>query len=381
MRLHEYQAKRILTKFGVAVPDGRVASNAGDAQVVAEELGGQVVVKAQVLAGGRGKAGGIRLVKNHESVEEIASIILGMEIAGLSVRKVFVEKAIKFNKEIYVAVTIDHSARCPVLIASGEGGGNIKAAVQQNPGSLARAYIDPLIGLMDYQIRNVAASIDLPRENWRAFEHTAKGLWLAYTGCDAVLAEINPLVATQDGGLVALDAKFILDDNALSRHMDLAEMRDISARSQVENEARKYGLTYHKLEGQIGCMVNGAGLAMATMDIIKLLGGKPANFLDIGGHAGAEKVTLALNVILSDPQVKALLIVIFGGLTRCDEVAIGLQNALLGLGKTIPIVVRLEGKYAEDGCEILRNSDVIIEHSLVGAAQKVIDVTGEGDSQ
>ncbi|MEJ2599609.1 MAG: ADP-forming succinate--CoA ligase subunit beta [Anaerolineales bacterium] len=372
MKLHEYQSKQLFAKYGIPIPNGRVAATAAEAKQIAEELGGRVVVKSQVLVGGRGKAGGIRLAKNPEEAEDLATTILGMEIKGLPVRKVLVDQAANIDREIYLGVTNDRAARKPVLISSAAGGVEIEEVARETPEKIVRVHIDPLLGLRDYQTRDIAAGIDLPREHWKTFGHICKGLWQVYNACDATLAEINPLVITEENQIIAVDGKMLLDDNALFRHPDLAEMRDLDVEAASEIEARKYGLSYIKLEGDIGCMVNGAGLAMTTMDIIKLFGGEPANFLDIGGGAGAEKVAAALRIILSDPNVKAVLFNVFGGITRGDEVAHGVLSALEELQPHIPMVTRLVGTNAEEGRQILSDANMITAETLAEAAQKAV---------
>lgn len=374
MKLHEYQSKQIFAKYGVAIPRGRVAASASDAKQIAEELGGKVVVKAQVLVGGRGKAGGIRLARSPKEAAELATLILGMEIKGLPVRKVLIDEAASFSKEIYLGITNDRAARRPVIMASAAGGVDIEEVAAQTPEKIIKIRIDPLMGLRDYQARDLAVSIDLPRELWRSFSEIARGLWSAYQSCDATLAEINPLVITTNQHLLALDGKMDIDDNALFRHPDLNEMRDLDVEDWAEVEARKYGLSYISLDGEIGCMVNGAGLAMATMDMIKLSGGEPANFLDIGGGAGAEKVAAALRIILADKKVKAVLFNIFGGITRCDEVARGMLSALNEVHTNVPMVVRLVGTNAEEGRQLLAEAKMATAETLLEAAQKAVAV-------
>jgi succinyl-CoA synthetase beta subunit len=372
MKLHEYQSKSIFARYGVPIPRGRVAATAVEARQIAEELATRVVIKSQVLVGGRGKAGGIRLAKTPKEAEDVATAILGMEIKGLPVRKILVDEAANISKEIYLGITNDRNARRPVMIASAAGGIEIEEVAHLTPEKIIKVHIDPLLGLRDYQARDVAGAIDLPRTYWRSFGEIARGLWQAYSDTDATLAEINPLVITADNRLVALDGKMVLDDNALFRHPDLAEMRDLDIEAPAEIEARKYGLSYIKLDGQIGCMVNGAGLAMATMDIIKLSGGEPANFLDIGGGASAEKVAAALRIILSDGNVKAVLFNIFGGITRCDEVARGILVAMNEVKPKVPMVTRLVGVNAEEGRQILSEANMITADTLLEAAQKAV---------
>jgi succinyl-CoA synthetase beta subunit len=374
MKLHEYQSKQLFAKYGVPIPRGRVASSADEARQIAEELGGRVVIKSQVLVGGRGKAGGIRLAKSPKEAAELATMVLGMEIKGLPVRKILVDEAVGITKEIYLGITNDRSARRPVMMASPAGGVDIEEVAVQTPEKIIKIHIDPLLGLRDYQARDMAVSIDIPRESWRQFGEIAHGLWRAYQENDATLAEINPLVTTSDQRLLALDGKMIVDDNALFRHADLNEMRDLGAEDPLEVEARKYGLSYINLDGNVGCMVNGAGLAMATMDIIKLCGGEPANFLDIGGGASAERVAAALRIILADPKVKAVLFNIFGGITRGDEVARGVLAALKEVKPKVPMVARLVGTNAEEGLRLLADANMITAETLVDAAQKSVAI-------
>jgi len=372
MKLHEYQSKQYFAKFGIPIPKGRVAATAVEAKTIAEELGSRVVIKSQVLVGGRGKAGGIRLAKTPEEAQEVATQILAMEIKGLPVRKVLVDEASSISQEIYLGITNDRAERKPVMMASAAGGVDIEEVARTHPEKIIKVHIDPLLGLKDFQARDIAAGIDLPREHWRMFGQIAHGLWQAYCASDSTLAEINPLVITSDNHLLALDGKIVLDDNALFRHCDLAEMRDLDAEVDSEIEARKYGLSFIKLDGSIGCMVNGAGLAMTTMDIIKLFGGEPANFLDIGGGAGAEKVAAALRIILSDSNVKAVLFNVFGGITRCDEVARGILEAMDEVKVEVPMVVRLVGTNAEEGRQILADANMITAETLADAAHKAV---------
>jgi succinyl-CoA synthetase beta subunit len=372
MKLQEYQSKHIFARYGIPIPRGRIAATAGEAKQIAEELGSRIVIKAQVLIGGRGKAGGIRLAKNPKEAEDVATSILAMDLKGMPVRKVLVDEAASIEKEIYLGITNDRAANRPVMMASAEGGVDIEEVAATNPEKIIRVHVDPLLGLRDYQARDIATGIDLPRSYWRAFGEIARGLWNAYTESDASLAEINPLVITSEHRMVALDGKMVIDDNALFRHSDLAEMRDMDSEAPAEIEARKYGLTYIKLDGEIGCMVNGAGLAMATMDIIKLYGGEPANFLDVGGGAGADKVAAALRIILSDHHVKAVLFNIFGGITRGDEVARGILTAMAEVKPKIPMVIRLVGTNADEGRRLLAEANMITADTLADAAQKAV---------
>jgi succinyl-CoA synthetase beta subunit len=372
MKLHEYQSKQIFSKYGIPIPKGRVAATAGEAKNIAEELGGRVVIKSQVLVGGRGKAGGIKLAKDPAEAEQLATQILGMEIKGLPVRKVLVDEAASIDQEIYLGITNDRAARKPVIMASAAGGVDIEEVAVTAPEKIIKVHVDPLLGIKDYQTRDIASGIDLPREYWKPFGEIVKALWNAYSDNDATLAEINPLVISK-GKLVALDGKMVIDDNAIFRHSNLNEMRDLDVEAPSEIEARKYGLTFIKLDGNIGCMVNGAGLAMATMDIIKLFGGEPANFLDIGGGAGADKVAAAMRIILSDPSVKAILFNVFGGITRGDEVAKGILAAMKEVQPKVPMVIRLVGTNAEEGRRLLANANMITAETLADAAQKAVN--------
>ncbi len=372
MKLHEYQSKQIFSRYGIPIPKGKIATTADEARSIAVELGGRVVIKSQVLVGGRGKAGGIRLAKDPKEAEDTAAQILAMEIKGLPVRKVLVDEAAAISKEIYLGITNDRAARKPVMMASSAGGVEIEEVARTTPEKIIKSHIDPLLGLKNYQARDIAIGIDLPKEHWKLFNQIASGLWQAYLDSDATLAEINPLVITEDQRLIALDGKMLIDDNALYRHPDLADMRDLDVEAPAEVEARKYGLTYIKLDGNIGCMVNGAGLAMTTMDIIKLFGGEPANFLDIGGGAASDKVAAALRIILTDSNVKTVLFNIFGGITRGDEVARGILIALDEVKTTIPMVVRLVGTNAEEGRKLLSDAKMITAETLADAAQKAV---------
>lgn len=372
MKLHEYQAKNLYAKYNIPIPRGRIAASASEARRLCEELGGKVVIKAQVLVGGRGKAGGVRLVKSPEEAEEVTTQILSMKIKDLPVRKVLVDEAVSISREIYLGITNDRVAQRPVLIASGAGGVDIEEVARKSPAKIARMEIDSLLGLRDYQVRDIALSIDLPRQFWRPFGEIIYALWKVYTDCDATLAEINPLVITAENHLVALDAKIDLDENALFRHPDLSDLRDIDGEDWAETQGRKFGVSFVKMEGDIGCMVNGAGLAMATMDIITHFGGKPANFLDIGGGASSEKVAAAIRLILADKNVKAILINVFGGITRCDEVAEGLVNACARVDSDVPMVVRLVGTNEDKARRILSGASLVYADSLVEGAQKAI---------
>jgi succinyl-CoA synthetase beta subunit len=372
VKLHEYQSKRLFAQYGVPIPRGDVATTPDEAREIAARLGGRVVIKSQVLVGGRGKAGGIRLAKDANEAGRVAGQILGMNIKGLTVKKVLVDEAADIATEIYLGIVIDRSRRRPVVMASSEGGVEIEEVARTEPERIVKVAIDPFLGLQQYQGRELAFGIGLSKDLTRDFVKIAEGLYNAFVGCDASLAEINPLVVTGDGKLLAVDGKILLDDNALFRHFELAEMRDADEDTPEEQEARRHGLSYVKLDGEIGCMVNGAGLAMATMDITKLYGGAPANFLDIGGGAQAEKVTAALRIILSDPNVKAVLFNIFGGITRCDEVAKGILEALREVPTTVPMVTRLVGTNEEEGRALLASAKMMTAATLAEAAQMAV---------
>jgi succinyl-CoA synthetase beta subunit len=379
MKLHEYQSKTIFSKYGIPIPKGRVAATAQEAKQIAEELGGRVVIKAQVLVGGRGKAGGVKLAKDPAEASQLAAQILGMEIKGLPVRKVLVDEASAIDQEIYFSITNDRAAKKPVMIASAAGGIDIEEVAAKTPDKIIKSHIDPLLGLREYQARDVAVAMDLPRDNVKDFVKIAMGLWEVYKATDATLAEINPLVITKDKKMIALDGKMLIDDSALFRQPDLNEMRDTDEEAPAETEARKYGLSFIKLDGNIGCMVNGAGLAMTSMDVIKLFGGEPANFLDIGGGAGADKVAAAMRIILTDPNVKAVLFNIFGGITRCDEVARGILAAMDEVKPKVPMVVRLVGTNAEEGRKLLENAKMITAETLADAAKKAVAAAQKGN--
>ncbi len=372
MKLHEYQSKQLFARHGVPIPQGDVAASPEEARQIAARLGGRVVVKAQVLVGGRGKAGGIRVAGNPDEAARLAGQILSMEIKGLPVKKVLVDQAADIQQEIYLGIVLDRAARRPVMMASSEGGVEIEEVARVSPSKIAKTTIDPFLGLQDYQARNLAITMGLGREHMQYFARIARGLYQAYVSCDASLAEINPLVVTGDGQLLAVDGKMVLDDNALYRHADLAATRDLSAEPLAEQQARQNGISYVKLDGEIGCLVNGAGLAMATMDIIKLAGGSPANFLDIGGGAKADKVAAALRIIFSDPNVKAVLFNIFGGITRCDEVAKGILAAIKEVPTNIPMVARLVGTNEEEGRTLLTQANLTTASTLFEAADLAV---------
>lgn len=375
MNLHEYQAKRLFAKQGVPIPNGDVAFTPTEARTLAQDLGGRVVVKAQVLTGGRGKAGGIKLANSPDEAEEFARQILGMDIKGFTVGKVLIDaQAPGIEQEIYLAVLIDRGKRLPMMMASAEGGIDIEEVAEKTPEKIFKVHIEPTVGLRRFQTTYLAAGMGLPRALWKDFHKLASGLYDTFIKNDASLTEVNPMVITGENTLMALDGKMSIDDSALYRHPDLAEMRDADEETPSERKARSFGLSYIQLEGNIGCMVNGAGLAMATMDIIKLYGGDPANFLDVGGGTSTEGVAAALGIILSDPDVDAILINIFGGIVRCDEVAKGIIAALEQVERTVPMVVRLLGTNAEEGRRLLADADMETAMLLTEAAEKVVAI-------
>ncbi len=382
MNIHEYQGKALLKKFGVAVPEGKVAETPEEAEKIARELGTDVVViKAQIHAGGRGKGGGVKLAKGPEEARKIAGEILGMNLVthqtgpqGKKVRKVLVEQGLDITHEYYVGITLDRSVGQLVVMASTEGGVEIEKVAEETPEKIIKEWIDPVAGLRPAQAREIAFALGL---SGGAFKNAVKfldALYKAYMASDASLAEINPLVVTKGGDVLALDAKINFDDNALYRHPDYAELRDLNEEEPLEVEAGKYNLNYIKLDGNVGCMVNGAGLAMGTMDIIKLAGGEPANFLDVGGGANPETVENGFRIILSDPNVKAILINIFGGIVRCDRVARGVIQAAENVDISVPLVVRLEGTNAKEAADLLAESglELQVAGSIEDAARKVV---------
>jgi succinyl-CoA synthetase beta subunit len=381
MKIHEYQAKEILKRFDVAIPRGGVAFAPEEAEKVAREIGENVwVVKAQIHAGGRGKGGGVKLARTIAEVRGISSQMLGMRLVthqtgpeGRIVKRLLIEQGINIAKELYVGVTLDRSRSQNVLMASTEGGVEIEKVAAETPELIFKEYIDPTLGLRPFQSRRLAFRLGLSGEAAKSAVKFFSALYRAYDSMDASLAEINPLVLTKEGSVLALDAKMNFDDNALYRHPDVGEMRDLDEEAPLEIEASKYSLNYIKLDGNVGCMVNGAGLAMATMDIIKLSGGEPANFLDVGGGASAETVANGFRIILSDKTVKAILINIFGGIVRCDRVAAGVVEAAEKMNVRMPVVVRLEGTNAEEGAEILKRSSLnfVVANTLQDGAEKV----------
>jgi len=381
MKIHEYQAKALLKDFGVPVPKGEVADSPAAARAVAERLGGRVVVKAQVHAGGRGKAGGIKLAGSPAEAEAAARQILGMRLEtpqtppeGIVVQKVLVEEAFAVAKELYLAVTLDRELGAPVVMASEAGGMEIEEVAAQSPGKILRAAADPALGLLPFQVRRLVFGLGLDGDVGKMASAAVGGLYMTFVARDCSLAEINPLVTTADGRLLALDAKLSFDDNALFRHPEMKSLRDTNEETPLDVEASRFGLNYIKLDGTVGCMVNGAGLAMATMDIIKHAGGAPANFLDVGGGANATQIENAFRILLSDPNVKAVLVNIFGGILRCDVLADGLIRAARTLEVAVPVVVRMEGTNVEQGRRMLKESGLnfTTADGMKDAAEKVV---------
>ncbi len=374
MKLHEYQSKAIFSKYGIRIPNGVLCSSADEARQAASQIDKRVVVKAQVLVGGRGKAGGIKLATTPDDAEKVAAQILAMGIKGLPVHKVLVDEALDIATEMYLGIVVDRATRRPILMASCSGGIDIEEVARTTPEKIVRTPIDPTLGLQEYQARAAAFALgDLDKVLVRDFSSIAMNLYRVFVENDASLVEINPLVVTAEKRLVAADGKIILDDNALYRHTDLEILRDLEEETAEEKQARKVGLSYVKLDGNIGCMVNGAGLAMATMDVIKFYGGEPANFLDIGGGAKADKVKAALEIILSDPNVRAVLFNIFGGITRGDEVAQGIVDGLGEIRTKVPMVARIVGTNAEEGRRILANANMITAETLEEGAQRAVE--------
>jgi len=376
LKIHEADARGIFAEYGLPVPPSRMITKAGDARAAAEELGCPVVVKAQVLVGGRGKAGGVKLASTPEEAVEKAEAILGLDIKGLTVEKVLVAKAVDIDKEFYVGMIFDRGSRRPMMMVSPEGGVDIEEVARTTPEKILKLPVNPEGGLMPFQVRRLASFLSGDKAVAKQIGKALLGLYEAFMGSDASLAEINPLVESPDGNVWAIDAKINLDDNALFRHPDIAEMRDDASEDQGEITAREADLSFVKLDGRIGCIVNGAGLAMATMDMIKHFGGEPANFLDIGGSSSPEKVLSAMKIILRDKNVKAILINIFGGITRCDDVANGLIVAKEKLGLDIPLVVRLTGTNETEAKEILASTEMIAADDMEDAVKKAITAAG-----
>jgi succinyl-CoA synthetase beta subunit len=386
MKIHEYQAKQILARYGVRIPRGEIAYSKDEARRAAEKLGGTVVVKAQIHAGGRGKGGGVKVAKSAEQAEQHAEQMLGMTLVthqtgpeGRKVQKVYVEEGLDIRRELYLGLVIDRQTGKVVFMASAAGGMDIEEVAAKNPEAILREYITPGLGLQSFQARKLAFGLGLAPELINDAVQFMTALYRAFEETDASLVEVNPFLVTGDNKVYALDAKMNFDDNALYRHRDIKELRDLNEEEPLEIEASKFGLNYIKLDGNVACMVNGAGLAMATMDIIKLAGGSPANFLDVGGGASAQQVESAFRILLSDKSVKAVLINIFGGIMRCDVVASGVVQAAKNIGVKVPIVVRLEGTNVEQGQEILRTSGLnfIVADGMKEAADKVVAAVGK----
>jgi len=382
MKIHEYQGKEILRKYNVPVPRGKVAFTVDEAVKAAEELGTDVVVvKAQIHAGGRGKGGGVKIAKNIEEVKEHAQNILGMNLVthqtgpeGKEVKKLLIEEGMDIARELYLGIVLDRAASQLVIMVSTEGGVEIEKVAEETPEKILKVWVDPAIGLRSFQATQLAFGLGLEGKQIKNAVKFIQSLFKAFMETDASLAEINPLVITGAGDVIALDAKMNFDDHAMYRHPDFSELRDLDEEDPLEVEASKYHLNYIKLDGNVGCMVNGAGLAMSTMDIIKLTGGEPANFLDVGGNANVDTVRDGFKIILSDPNVKAILINIFGGIVRCDRIANGVIEAAKTINISVPLVVRLEGTNAEEAKVLLNSSDIdfIVADSLADAAEKVV---------
>jgi succinyl-CoA synthetase beta subunit len=387
MKIHEYQAKNILARYGVRIPRGEVAETPAAAKDIASRLGSRVVVKAQIHAGGRGKGGGVKLADDPARAEALARDMIGMTLVthqtgpeGKKVKRVLVEEALDIQRELYLGIVIDRAREAAVVMASTEGGVEIEKVAAEKPEAIFKVYVHPETGLLGFQARDLAFRLRLERETHKQAVKFIASLYRAFEGTDASLAEINPLLVTRQGDVLALDAKMNFDDNALARHKDILAMRDLDEESPLEVEASKFNLNYIKLDGNVGCMVNGAGLAMATMDIIKYAGGMPANFLDVGGGVTEEAVTNAFRILVSDPDVRGALINIFGGIVRCDLIATGVVKAARELGTSIPVVIRLEGTNVEQGKTILKESGLAF-HAADGmkeAADKIVALVAKG---
>jgi succinyl-CoA synthetase beta subunit len=378
MDLYEYQGKELFRRFGIPVSEGRLATTPHEARTAAEELGGEVVVKAQVLTGGRGKAGGIKLAASPAEAEQRAHEILGLDIRGHVVRKLWIEKASDIEKEYYVSLTFDRGDKKPLYMLTTQGGVDIEEVAESDPDAIARLHVDPLEGFQPYQGRRLiyGAGIDDPAEQKQVLDIIGR-LYACFIGSDAMLCEINPLIVTPGGEVKALDSKFTVDDSALFRHPDVAEMRDLSAYPEEERKAREKGVTYVKLDGEVGVLGNGAGLTMSSVDMVTFVGGRPANFCDLGGGGSAQGVIDALEVITADPQVRSIMFNIFGGITRCDEVARGILQALEQLTIDQPIVVRLDGTNAEEGRRILQEAGAANLHpeaTMMDAAKRAVEL-------
>ncbi len=376
MKIHEYQAKQIFKQYGMPVTEGEVATTTEEAMKIAEKIGYPVVIKSQVHVGGRGKAGGIKVAKNKEDLKEKANKILGMDIKGLTVKKVLIDPAIDIDTEAYLGIILDRKTQKPVMMVSAEGGIDIEEVAAKTPEKIHKLYVNPVYGLLNHQAMELAFKIYSDKPNVAVMAaKTLKSLYNAFIGVDASLAEVNPFVTTKDGKALAIDAKINIDDNGLYRHKEIEAMRDLDAEVLDEIEARKSGLSYIKLDGNIGCLVNGAGLAMATMDLVKYYGGEPANFLDIGGSSNPDKVITALKIITKDPNVKAILFNIFGGITRCDDVANGLIKALAVIDLKIPLVIRLSGTNSEEAKKILADAGLSSADSMDEVVKQAIELS------
>jgi succinyl-CoA synthetase beta subunit len=377
MKIHEYQAKELFAAGGIPVPKGTVVTTPEEAERVAREIGKPVVVKAQVLVGGRGKAGGVKLADKPEQAREKARAILGMDIKGETVQKVLVAEAVEIATEIYVGVILDRATQKPLIMSSAEGGVEIEVTARENPEAIKRLSVDPVMGIHAFEARRIASELSSDIKIARQIASIIEKLYNVYRDVDASLAEINPLIVTPEGVVLAIDAKINIDDSALYRHPDIEAMRDLDAEDPGEVEARGEGLSYVHLDGNVGCVVNGAGLAMATMDLVKTYGGSPANFLDIGGSSRPEKVITAMGIILRDPNVKSILFNIFGGITRCDDVARGLVTAFEEMELKHPVVVRLTGTNEEEGREIIgKIHGLHTAETMDDAVKKAIELAG-----
>jgi succinyl-CoA synthetase beta subunit len=379
--LYEYQGKQLFARYGIPVSEGAIADTPAEARAAAEQLAAPVVVKAQVLVGGRGKAGGIKLAADPAEAEQHAAAILGMDIRGHTVRRVWVERSSDIEREYYFSITFDRGAKRPLLMLTTAGGIDIEEVAASTPERLARLHLDPLIGFQPFHARRLCFDAGLPADEMRQAGDIMAAAYRAFVETDAMLVEINPLIVTPDGELRALDSKYTVDDNALFRHPDIAEMRDLAALPPEERMARERGVTYVKLDGYVGILGNGAGLVMSTLDVVAGAGGRPANFLDVGGGAQADEIVTAMEVLLSDPNVRAVLFNVFGGITRCDEVARGILTALERLDVRVPIVVRLDGTNDVEGRRLLAEAapaNLRVAETMLGAAEQVVALAGSG---
>jgi len=377
--LYEYQGKQLFARYGIPVSEGVIADAPAEARAAAEQLAVPVVVKAQVLVGGRGKAGGIKLAADPAEAEQHAAAILGMDIRGHTVRRVWVEQSSDIEREYYFSITFDRGEKRPLLMLTTAGGVEIEEVAAKTPERLARLHLDPLVGFQPFHARRLCFDAGIPAAEMRQAGDIMAAAYRAFVETDAMLVEINPLIVTPDGQLRALDSKYTVDDNALFRHPDIAEMRDLAALPPEERMARERGVTYVKLDGYVGILGNGAGLVMSTLDVVAHVGGQPANFLDVGGGAQADEIVTAMEVLLSDPNVRAVLFNVFGGITRCDEVARGILTALEQLGVNVPMVVRLDGTNDVEGRQLLADAappNVYVEETMLGAAERVVELAG-----